>query len=546
MKFLYALFILLLIPFVAALEEYDEPRSGFSADAEVRVVDTAVYQFGFVSTDGEEWTQFSFTGITKEPWILGEATADVSLYGVRYVAAYSCTWSDGWDCSSTWQVLDRGDQSSSEESVDSMAGDLAALQALYDSTNGDGWDSNDGWNGGEVNLSVHSPFGVTKEEIQGEWRVVEISLTENNLVGNLPSEIGGLDKLTYFNVKHNNLTGEIPASIGNWKDIEILYFAGRSADDLNSNPNHQYHPGKSNHNANVFSGEFPDVWANFSKLREFQLTGSTITRMFYESIGNCAELRYIVAAFNEQLEEELPASLSNLTKLQWLILRSNSMQGELPDFSSMTDLRNIHLGNGNSFSGEINFSTNTKLRRINLDNNDFSGDWPTYWNNGEFTNLVGIRATWNDFTGTLHGFENLTLHTFSMTGNNLVGSLPKSVTTNTGLIILSVGWNDMSGELPQNGWQEHTNTRYLRLNNNNFEGPIPDKLPTSSNLQFLRFQNNKLSGPISLDATKYLNQSRYPVFNYMTIENNQFSEEDYQPLLDEMGSDKLRVGNQNS
>ena len=138
---LFALLFLFCLSFVAA--EYSDPRDGFSVSDRVEVVDTAVYDTGFYSVDGSSWSQFSLQGESFGDWVLGEAQSEVVPDSARYFAVFSCSWVGSWDCSETWQVLDRGarDDGSSGGSYvpeDSLEGDFEALQALYASTQGQG------------------------------------------------------------------------------------------------------------------------------------------------------------------------------------------------------------------------------------------------------------------------------------------------------------------------------------------------------------------------------------------------------------------------
>jgi len=426
------------------------------------------------------------------------------------------------------------------QNQDSIEGDRQALTDLYSATGGDNWINNSGWLNGDPSDSW---FGV---QVNSEGRVIRLNLPENNLVGELPSSIGNLNKLEFINIKQNGLTGEIPSEIGNWTNIHTLYLSGREAGELPNPSNRDYHAGKSDNSGNSFSGEFPDVFANFPMLEVFQLSGTDMTKIFHESIGLCTNLIQIEVSWNVNNDQELPSSISELVNLKRLQLRTNNMQGPLPDLSNLTDLRYFHVGNGNNFSGDLpDFSNNTKLRSFNIDQNSFTGEWPHYWNNGEFTTLHGLRASWNSFTGTLHGFENLDLTTFAIDGSNLTGPIPESITTNDRLIILSLGWNNFTGQIPQDGWKDHNRTRYLRFSSNDLTGPIPNELPDSDRLQYLYFQNNNLSGTISTNHAKYADSNTYSRFNWIDISNNRFHEEEYQSLLDELGSSKLIVGDQN-
>jgi hypothetical protein len=94
----------------SSLGGYSEPRSGFVVDDRVWVVDTVVYDTGYYSYDGVDWTSFGFREEEFSGWVFEEASTSGVPVDARYYAVFSCSWSDGWDCEDTWQVLDRGSQ----------------------------------------------------------------------------------------------------------------------------------------------------------------------------------------------------------------------------------------------------------------------------------------------------------------------------------------------------------------------------------------------------------------------------------------------------
>lgn len=117
--------------------------------------------------------------------------------------------------------------------VDSVNADIPlserqALIALYESTDGDSWASNDGWKDGGLALD-----GFALPGTECSWHGVEcsgdnlrrINLTNNGLSGTIPPELGNLTILYQLFLNSNQLTGSIPPELGNLVNLDYLYLA---------------------------------------------------------------------------------------------------------------------------------------------------------------------------------------------------------------------------------------------------------------------------------------------------------------------------------
>ncbi|CAH8309831.1 unnamed protein product [Eruca vesicaria subsp. sativa] len=144
--------------------------------------------------------------------------------------------------------------------------------------------------------------------------------------------------------------------------------------------------------------------------------------------------------------------IGNLTQLQTLSLRFNSLSGPIPsDFSNLVRLRYLYL-QGNAFSGEIPafLFALPNVIRINLGENGFSGRIPGNVNNA--TKLVTLYLERNQLTGSIPEI-NITLQQFNVSNNQLNGSIPVSL---SGFPLTAFQGNTLCGK-PLNPCEDDNN-----------------------------------------------------------------------------------------
>ncbi|KAE9601853.1 hypothetical protein Lal_00041032 [Lupinus albus] len=121
-----------------------------------------------------------------------------------------------------------------------------------------------------------------------------------------------------------------------------------------------------------------------------------------------------------------PHTISRLTHLRILSLRSNALTAQIPsDFSNLTFLRSLYLQN-NEFSGEFPFTLTrlTRLTRLDLSSNNFTGTIPFSINN--LTQLTGLFLENNTFSGKLPSITTKLVN-FDVSNNRLNGSIPETL-----------------------------------------------------------------------------------------------------------------------
>ncbi|CAH8272058.1 unnamed protein product [Arabidopsis lyrata] len=122
-----------------------------------------------------------------------------------------------------------------------------------------------------------------------------------------------------------------------------------------------------------------------------------------------------------------PRTISRLSELQILSLRSNGLRGPFPiDFLQLKKLKAISLSN-NRFSGPLpsDYATWTNLTVLDLSGNRFNGSIPAGFAN--LTGLVSLNLAKNSFSGEIPDLNLPGLHRLNFSNNNLTGSIPNSL-----------------------------------------------------------------------------------------------------------------------
>lgn len=187
--------------------------------------------------------------------------------------------------------------------------DWTALKALYENTNGDNWDENEGWEQvkGEApnsNCDLGLLDGVDLNEYTG--RVLNVRLSNNNLMGNLPNEISLLKELEILSMPFNLLTGNIPSSVGKLSKLRRFGF-----------------------DFNQFTGNIPPEIGNLSNLVWFNLLDSNLSGEIPPELGNLKNIARIQLSGN-QLTGEIPPELATINRRFVLRLDANQLTGCIP------------------------------------------------------------------------------------------------------------------------------------------------------------------------------------------------------------------------
>eukprot|EP01032_Pedospumella_encystans_P032932 gene32932-37197_t len=181
------------------------------------------------------------------------------------------------------------------------------------------------------------------------------------------------------------------------------------------------------------------------------------------------------------LSGQLPANFFNFTKMTYMYLSENNIQGQLPYVTQLPELLLMNFSY-NALSGTIPdcIGKATSLQLLYLSNNRLVGSIPD-----TFTNLLDLRYLY-------------------LLNNDLTGSLPSNIGAMKELLFLNLGVNRFRGTLPES-LSELTKLEVLYLNNNTLSGGFPSCLPYS--LTKLSLECNKLTGPVPQIFENYANLS---------------------------------------
>jgi len=222
-----------------------------------------------------------------------------------------------------------------------------ALVALYDSTDGENWSRNTGWN---VTNTPCSWEGIACDG----GHVTILDLWSNGLSGLIPSELGNLSNLNFLNLYSNGLSGSIPAELGNLSNLSRLYL-----------------------NNNQLSGSIPAELGNLSNLSTLFLDNNELSGSIPTELGNLSNLEFLDLSSNG-LSGSIPSELGNLSQLHWLYLENNQISGSIPaELGNLSNLERLDLS-----SNQINASIPTELGNLSnlsyllLTNNELCGNIP--------------------------------------------------------------------------------------------------------------------------------------------------------------------------
>ncbi|KAG9445101.1 hypothetical protein H6P81_016441 [Aristolochia fimbriata] len=210
----------------------------------------------------------------------------------------------------------------------------------------------------------------------------------------------------------------------------------------------------------------------------------------------CRSLEFLDLASNS-FSGSLPFGLLQLRNLSFFNASENRFRGAIPDSRSCGDQLSIFDVSMNQLSGEISsgIANCRNLRVLNLGFNMLNGSIPAEIANIKMLSVLALAN--NSIQGTipveLGGLE--LLQSLDLHNLQLVGEVPEILSNCRFLLELDLSGNRLQGQIPRNLYNM-TYLKLLDLHNNQLSGDIPSTLGQLSRLQYLDLSENYLNGSI--------------------------------------------------
>ncbi len=354
--------------------------------------------------------------------------------------------------------------------------DLAALESLYDLTDGANWTESDGWLDGSALEEWH---GVETDSL---GRVTALALSDNGLSGLLPGVIGNLGQLASLRIDGNELGGRLPLSL-TALDLEEFHYDGTDLCEPATDEFRRWSDGIRSHRGTAV--QCPP------------LTERDALVALYEGTGGPGWAKRNGWLSDAPLRRWAGVEVDAQGRVVGLDLSGNGLSGPIPpELGGLSNLEELSLA-WNALSGAVppELGSLSRLSSLSLRRNRLAGPIPVEL--GGLSNLSQLDLAWNDLSGAippeLGGLSNL--WSLSLEGNGLAGGIPPELGGLSNLRFLFLHGNGLAGAIPLE-LGSLSNLWSLFLGENELTGPIPPDLGNLGNLRRMRLANNSLSGTI--------------------------------------------------
>ena len=451
----------------------------------------------------------------------------------------------------------------------------AALQAIYNATNGASWTEQFRWTQGQIDsypvttlhgieiangditsiaLNGVGMSGTLPNELNNLTALVSISMASNSITGTIP-DLSALQQLGTLNLRNNGFSGNFPSHIGNLSSLVTLNLAS-SSDPTNklTGPLPTSYSSLSNlrsmdisNNDLSATGSIPTSFSTLGNLEVLDLRncGINVNSVSTGGLSGLSLLRRLDLSENHSLYSpggQFPDILANLPNLTTLYLENIGFESLPATFNNLLNLEDLSLKNNNYsnvsvLSSIVNtLQNNVNLKRLWLNNCQLTGLPSNFSNLSTLEDLYLninpnlVTSQW-EIVGQLPALQLLsvensgltdlpqsitsitTLRSLHLKGNNLY-PVPEHIKNIPNLILLDLALNGIT-TIPR--WLGTANTvtiESLDLSNNGLELPIQSRFRHLSNLRYLDLSNNNLDGVLPAFFSEFTN------LYYLDLRNN--------------------------
>ncbi|PKV51938.1 Leucine-rich repeat (LRR) protein [Aquimarina sp. MAR_2010_214] len=505
--------------------------NSLSAKAQVSSQERQALVDFYTSTNGANWTN---TQANNQPWLINDPNSSVNdWYGVTVVA-------------NKVTVL-KLDDNNLVGTIPGAISNILGLESLSLNKNtlsgGIPNTIGDLINLKSLSLARNKLTGTIPASISNLSNLTSVSLYLNKLSGVIPSGFWNLSNLKVIHIAFNKLEGTIPVSIGNMSNLTFLYLSGNKLEGLlPSSLGNLTKLGTLAIANNSFSGKIPSglsAIASSDILNTLEFGGNNFVYSDFETEHanyqtNLTRYLYTPQAEIDQTEtRSIPKGQSITLTSAALTSANNSYQWYKDDVAITgatskdlvitnamgTDAGVYHCSVTNSIVTGLTLTRNsitvsissTEVVKVPASERQALIDLYTSTNGANWTNTTANNKPWliNDPNSSVVDWYGVTLVGDKVTGlkldsNNLVGTIPNSISDLLVLESLSLVGNTLSGNIPTT-IGNLVNLKVLSLGRNKLTGSIPISISGLSNLTDLSLLINKLSGPIPSELGSLLN-----------------------------------------
>ncbi|XP_065635657.1 LRR receptor-like serine/threonine-protein kinase HSL2 [Quercus suber] len=256
----------------------------------------------------------------------------------------------------------------------------------------------------------------------------------------------------------------------------------------------------------------------FLALRFLHLRSNDIIDSIPSFLGNLHVLTLLELISNPLMPSPLPLEIGNLTKLEIMYFSSLNLIGTILDsIGKLATLKNLDLSN-NSLSGEIPESIGGLkiIKQIELYQNNLSSGLPETIAN--LRTLLRLDISENNLSTLSEKIVVMPLNFLNLNDNFFEGQVPEVLASNPILHELKIFNNSFSRQLPKN-LGKNSDLVNIDVSTNKFTGELPMYLCYKKKLERLVTFKNSFSGTIPMLY------SECDSLNYVRIEQNELSGE---------------------